>query len=165
MLGKYEADVFNVNDTKAKYGGKQKMLRDSIITKGWLYRVKRSTAFMECLQRALRRRQGTFVTGDPPPFHAWSAPPADTLGMAVPDRRGKGKRPSGQEASSDDAGGEDKDREGTMVEGYVGKGKGMKQRQLLWEGGWLVAAVSRGQKLPPQLNLEKVHSEQPDSHN
>ena len=106
---KYRPDGLHVSNMNVKYGGKQKELRDSVMTEGclgpreakmYLNKGKWSTEFVAGettsivdLKPQLGKVQRIyFGEGCPPPFYACDAPEQDVRGMKVPDRRGRTRK-------------------------------------------------------------------------
>ena len=144
---KYLPEGLHVANMNAKYGGKQKKLRDSVMTEGCLgpgsakmylygnkwssHRKKGKPKKVVDMKLKLGDVQSmTFGANDPPPFYDWEAPAKDM---------GGGKK-----------------------EGYVGKAKGMKQ--VLWERGWYIDKMSTTTK-DPKMNLGFVLGSLPDFFN
>ena len=153
-----------------KYGGKQRVLRDTKLTEGcvgageammhWNGR-EWSTVFAAGVTdtRDLKLRVGdiqrmAFDDGDPPPFYACGAPKSDIMGNVASK-----KRRSMRAQESTPATGEN-DETGVVTDGYVGKAKGM--RQVLWERGLHVDGMSTGANAAPHMRLDTVLGNLPD---
>ncbi|CAM9642953.1 unnamed protein product, partial [Sphacelaria rigidula] len=150
---KYLPDGLHVQNMNVKYGGKQKALRDSVMTEGclgpgsakmYLNGGEWSTKFHPVLTTKtvdMKLKLGevqrmSFGPDDPPPFYDWEAPAKDQKVR----RRGKLDK----------------------KEGYVGKPKGSKQ--VLWERGWYVDGMSTKAK-DPKMNIDQVLGQLPDFKN
>lgn len=175
-------DGLHVTNMNVKYGGKQKVLRDSIMTEGCLgpgeakmYRAdgKWSTTFSEGAKVVdLKLKVGdtqrmTFAPGaPPPPFYDWDALPHNqVVGTTAKNKR---KRKSGtgvcdaelQDGREEGATSGAEKPDDRIKEGYAGKPKGTKQ--TLWERGWWVEGMGTGAKVDPDKNIATVLSKLPD---
>ena len=130
---KYLPEDQHVANMNAKYGGKQRVLRDSAMTEEclgpgkatmYLNGEKWSTNFVpelttrivDCKVKVGEVQSMSFAEDTPPPFYDWEAPAKDT----------KVEKANKEKTS--------------VKEGYVGKAKGM--GQVLWECGWYVDGMS-----------------------
>ena len=144
----------HVANMNAKYGGKQRALRDSVINEEclgpenatmYLNGGKWSTNFVpelptrtvDCKAKVGEVKIMSFAEDAPPPFYDWEAPAKDT-------RVQKAKGKTG------------------VKEGYVGKAKGVKQ--VHWERGWYVYGMSTITK-NAETNISRVLSNLPDVRN
>ncbi|CAB1097544.1 unnamed protein product [Ectocarpus sp. CCAP 1310/34] len=147
--GKQREDGLHVSNMNVKYGGKQKVLRDSVMTeeclgpeeaKMYFANGRWSTKFSEgavCVDQKLtvgQTQTSTFAVGAPPPFFEWDAPRKDK-----------------------------KNAKGKVKEGYEGKAKGV--RQYLWERGWWKDGMSTGAGVSDDMHVEKVLQALPDFKN
>ncbi|CAN0430198.1 unnamed protein product, partial [Pylaiella littoralis] len=146
---KQREDGLHVSNMNVKYGGKQKVLRDTVVTEDWLgpgeakmYFAdgKWSTKYSEGAEvvdlklKAGNTQSSTFAEGAPPPFYDWDAPRTDV-----------------------------KVTEGTkekVKEGFEGKPKG--EKQYLWERGWWKEGMSGTKGVADDMNVEKVLQALPD---
>ena len=150
---KYLPDGLHVANMNVRYGGKQKALRDSVMTEGCLgprpammylndgvwsttFDPERTTRTVDLKPKLGEVQRMSFGPTDPPPFYDWEAPAKDKEMR----RRGKVEK----------------------REGYVGKPKGSKQ--VLWERGWYIAGMSSTAK-DPEMNIEAVLGGLPDFKN
>ncbi|CAM9599800.1 unnamed protein product, partial [Pylaiella littoralis] len=178
---KQREDGLHVSNMNVKYGGKQKVLRDTVMVEGCLgpgeakmyfANGKWSTQFSEgavCIDQKLKMGEtqtSTFAVGAPPPFYDWEAPRKDTKVTS--------KRTSKAGAGGDQSGSPDGDSAGAAArasskqkdkikEGYEGKPKG--EKQYLWERGWWATGMSTAAKVSDDKNIEKVLQAQPDFKN
>ena len=149
---KYLPDGLHVANMNVKYGGKQKVLRDSVMTEGCLgpgsakmhlnggewstiFDPKLTTKTVDLKPKLGEVQRMSFGPDDRPPFYDWEAPANDK----VVTRRGKVEK-----------------------EGYVRKAKGSKQG--LWERGWYVPGMSTSAK-NPDMNIDQVLGGLPDFKN
>lgn len=151
---KFREDGLHVGHMNVKYGGKQKILRDTLMTEGcvgsgeakmYLNDGKWSTqSVVGVTERTVDLKLGVgdtqcmiFEEGAPPPFYACEALPATNKMRET--QPGK-----------------------TMVahEAYVGKAKGM--RQVLWERGLYVDGMSANPKAEKEKRMDLVLSDLPD---
>ena len=152
---KYRPDGLHVANMNVKYGGKQKVLRDSVMTEGCLgpheakmhlnagvwstqYDAVLTTKTVDLKLKLGDVHRMSFGPDDPPPFYDWEAPARD---QRTRTRRGNREQ---------------------VKRGYVGEAKGSKQ--VLWERGWYVEGMSATAK-DPEKNIEHVLSCLPDFKN
>ncbi|CAB1104406.1 unnamed protein product [Ectocarpus sp. CCAP 1310/34] len=140
-------DGLHVGNMNVKYGGKQKVLRDTVMTEGclgpeeakmYLSNGKWSTEFTEGAEvydmklKVGDTQTSTFAAGSPPPFYEWDAPRKDVKVARKAKRKSKaGAGVGAGDVAADGAGTKPRDK---IKEGYEGKAKGSKQ--YLWEWGW-----------------------------
>ena len=176
---KQREDGLHVSNMNVKYGGKQRVLRDSIMIEGCLgpeeakmYFAdgKWSTEFSEgatCVDLKLKigdTQTSTFAVGAPPPFYDWDAPRENTVVKSKRSRKaceGEGISPSGD--GEDAAAGAAPAPREKMKEGYERKAEGVKQ--YLWERGWWKAGMSSAAKVSDDKNVNKVLQALPDFKN
>ncbi|CAN0187432.1 unnamed protein product [Laminaria digitata] len=175
-------DGLHVSNMNVKYRGKQRVLRESIMTEGclgpgeakmYLANGEWSTTPSEgATEFDVKPRMGephimSFGEDAPPPFYDWGAPQKDQV---VGTKR---KRTSGTEDGVEEV-------EDRIKEGYAGKPKGQKQVspttkflpqlypryhvmiQVAWERGWWVDGMSTGAKVGPEKNIATVLGKLPD---
>lgn len=139
-----------------RYGGNQRILRNTVITEGclgpgeakmyfkdgrWSTTWTEGATMVNLKPRVGQTQVRTFAPGSPPPFYDWDAPVVDKVVGKAKARTGKRKR--GASAGAASGGAEDCEGEGmdgsserevdVVREEYVGKAKGI--RQVLWERG------------------------------
>lgn len=140
-------DGLHVSNMSVKYGGKQKKLRDTVMTeeglgpeeaKMYFANQKWSTSTSEgALEIDLKLKVGdtqtsTFATGTPPPFYDWAAQQKKDTKVAPKARRknradnrgGAGIEQGGESAALGGAAPAPKEK---IKEGYEGRAKGEKQ--------------------------------------
>ena len=139
-----------------KYGGKQKIMRDTTMTEGCvgpgeakmhLNSGKWSTQFVQGVTEKtvdLKLRVGAtqsmvFKAGDPPPFYACDAQPNENTSKTS---RGKVV---------------------LVHEAYAGKPKGM--QQVLWERGLYAEGMSASADAPAEKKMDDIISNLPDFKN
>lgn len=171
---KFREDGLHVGSMNTKYGGKQKILRDTVMTEGclgpgeakmYLNGGQWSTQFIEgATERTvdLKLQLGdtqcmAFAADAPPPFYSWGAPATDVMGTKGRDKRAKRSAVEGIVGSADGGG------FAVVQEGYVGKQKGMKQ--VLWERGLYVDGMSAAEKAPPEKRIDLILANLPDFKN
>ena len=150
---KFLPDGLRVSNMNVKYGGRQKVVRDSVLKEGCLgpgkakmylngdkwstkYDTNLTTRVVDLTLKLGDVQSMAFGPNDPPPFYDLEAPTKDKTFV----RRGKREQ----------------------KEGYVGKPKGMKQ--VLWERGWYVDGMSTTSK-DPEKNIPMVLGDLPDFKN
>ena len=150
---KFLPDGLRVSNMNVKYGGRQKVVRDSVLKEGCLgpgkakmylngdkwstkYDTNLTTRVVDLTLKLGDVQSMAFGPNDPPPFYDLEAPTKDKTFV----RRGKREQ----------------------KEGYVGKPKGMKQ--VLWERGWYGDGMSTTSK-DPEKNIPMVLGDLPDFKN
>ena len=166
---KYRDDGLHVVHMNVKFGGKQRVLRNTIITEGCVgagqaktYSNGRddneewTTDFVEGVTRKTvdvkvavgDTQRMSFGAIDPPPFYDCSAPRYDTKETKHEHRRRQELSPQASPAGRSDG------SEYIIREGYVGKAKGM--RQVLWERGLYVSGMSTSANTDEKLRMDLV---------
>ncbi|CAM9872720.1 unnamed protein product, partial [Pylaiella littoralis] len=178
---KHREDGLHVSNMNVKYGGKQKVLRDSVMTEGcvgpeeakrYFANGKWSTQISEgavCIDQKLNvgeTQTSTFAVGAPPPSCDWEAPRKDTK-VAVKSKRTKKAGAGGGDGVSPDGDGEGAaagaPSKYKIKEGYEWKAKG--EKQYLWERGWWKEGMSAAVGVTDDKNIEKILQAQPDFKN
>ncbi|CAM9660150.1 unnamed protein product [Ectocarpus sp. 12 AP-2014] len=160
-------DGLHVGNMNVKYGGKQKVLRDTVMTEGclgpeeakmYLSNGKWSTEFTEGAEvydmklKVGDTQTSTFAAGSPPPFYEWDAPRKDVKVARKAKRKSKaGAGVGAGDVAADGAGTKPRDK---IKEGYEGKAKGSKQ--YLWERGWWKEGMNASVGIADEKNVEKV---------
>ncbi|CAN0077014.1 unnamed protein product [Scytosiphon promiscuus] len=144
---KQRENGLHVSNMNVKYGGKQRILRDSVMTEGclgpeeakmyfadgkWSTQFSAEAVVFDQKLKVGETQTSTFAVGAPPPFYDWEAPRRDT--PIVPKRKRKPKTSTGSGADvSHQGGGEDvvggapSSSKEKIKDGYEGKAKGEKQ--------------------------------------
>ena len=101
---KQREDGLHVSNMNVKYGGKQKKLRDTVMTKEclgpeeakmyfangkWSTNSSEGAVVIDLKLKVGEKQTSTFAAGAPPPFYDWEAPRKDT--KVAPKATGKNK--------------------------------------------------------------------------
>ncbi|CAM9286210.1 unnamed protein product [Sphacelaria rigidula] len=172
---KMREDGLHTSSMNVKYGGRQKVLRDTTMTEGCLgsaqatmyklgetwsteYRVgatphpkKLKVGDTKCM---------TFKSGDPPPFYDVDAPEVNTKMVRKKTPKKKDSAPVPEGKGTEGATSSTEETEEYIKEGYIGKAKGIKQ--VLWERGLWLDQMGTGDKVRPDKNIVTVLGKLPD---
>ncbi|CAN0251556.1 unnamed protein product, partial [Hapterophycus canaliculatus] len=161
---KQRENGLHVSNMNVKYGGKQRILRDSVMTEGclgpeeakmyfadgkWSTQFSAEAVVFDQKLKVGETQTSTFAVGAPPPFYDWEAPRRDT--PIVPKRKRKPKTSTGSGADE------------KIKDGYEGKAKG--EKQYLWERGWWKDGMSAAAGVSDEKNVDKVLQALPDFEN
>ncbi|CAM9852217.1 unnamed protein product [Sphacelaria rigidula] len=148
---KMREDGLHTSYMNVKYGGTQRMLRNTKVTEG-LYSPG-AKPYPRKLAVGDTQRM-VFQAGDPPPFYDVDAPQRDTKEVREKASNKNDNALVSEGGGTEGATSATATTEEWIRECYVGKPKGMKQ--VLWERGLWVDKMRTGDEVQPEENMATV---------